>query len=162
MRTAMLPLAQSPLVPAIVGLLGVVVGAAINGYFQRSIKRRDEAVELLSHTRLVAADLHGALSVVEQFMKGEMSDRAVWGDELASPAWVEGRGVLASGLKEKEWDTVRKAFDDIAGFRRGLLQPSSEDRSRFADERRGAQVTRDAIRDALRALAPGNSDEDES
>lgn len=148
-----LPLANSTLTPAVVGLVGVVIGAVVNGYAQHVAQRRREHFELRSHARLVRADLHRAEGIVRQLKERPMDRPRGVADELAAPAWNEGRGVLARGLESSEWDTVREAFDAIAQFRRGL-NPGDGDGRTFDQVQAQAEETLGRIEAAHQALRP--------
>ncbi|MDQ3935294.1 MAG: hypothetical protein M3340_11775 [Actinomycetota bacterium] len=146
-----LPLADSTLVPAVVGLVGVVIGAVVNGVAQYLVQRRRELYELRSHARLVGADLHRAEGIVRQLAERPMDRPPGVGDELASPAWVEGRGVLARGLQDPQWTAVREAFDGIAQFRRGLAPGDGAGRT-FDQAHAEAEATLTRIEAAHQAL----------
>src|SRR5215210_4980144 len=120
MAPDVLPLAASSLAPALVGLLGVVVGAGINGYAQYVFARNRERTEGRAHGRLVEADLQRAANVAEQYIDAPFRHSPAWSEDLQTPAWHEGRAVLASVLDRVEWLALRDAFDTIARLRRSL------------------------------------------
>jgi hypothetical protein len=154
-------LAASSLTPALVGLLGVVVGAAINGYAQWVFTRRRERSEGLSQGRLVEADLARAAGVAEQCIDSPFRHAAGWSDDLETSAWRDGRAVLASRLDRVTWLCLRDAFDAIAALRRSLQTGDAGDDR--ALERTVAQAKRalQAIGTAQAALTSSVGEGDE-
>ncbi len=108
------------LVTALVGFLGVVVGAAMNILAQRETARRREHGETLSAARLVDAELAHALAIIEEGVGPQARLSAVLAVNLCTPAWEASRGALAVGLSRNQWTAVCDAFASIAVLRLAL------------------------------------------
>ena len=97
---------------AIFGLIGVVVGAVMNGALSMLAQRRTERADLRSAARLVRTELVGFRALAL-----ESARRAA--DELpqlhgATPVlWHGNRALLSRGLAVKDWEAVALAYAHV-------------------------------------------------
>jgi hypothetical protein len=109
---------------ALVGLLGVVVGAIISGGATYVMARRSEATQARTGARLLETELRtiaGSLGLLlrEPLVPGDSTDALTQDDlraAIAVPAprlWHEYRAVLAGVLSSEEWYAVSRAYENI-------------------------------------------------
>jgi hypothetical protein len=97
---------------AVFGLLGVVVGAVINGALSMIAQRRTERADLRSAARLVRTELVG-------FRALALEGTRRTADELpqlrgATPVlWHSNRALLSRGLVVKDWEAVALAYAHV-------------------------------------------------
>jgi hypothetical protein len=96
--------------PAIIGLVGTVVGASIVGTVNVWLARVTRRNEARATARLVEEELDAAAHVVGQLAKegGPMS--AGHREKLVAAEWEKGRAVLAHSLRRPEWDGIREGY----------------------------------------------------
>jgi hypothetical protein len=98
-----LPLADASLVPAVVGLAGVVLGALISGILDWRHDTRREGRRVRSAARLLRSDLF----IVSRVLRNGIARREVPGFiGLGLPSWREQRDVLADALDDDAWSLV--------------------------------------------------------
>jgi hypothetical protein len=105
---------STSIAPAIIGLVGVVIGGALAGTVNFLLARRAERQDVRTAARLVRAELQGLdvqlLSVRTREVFGgqppDLADLAEILSEDRRTAWHENRNLLARGLPSKEWDKV--------------------------------------------------------
>jgi hypothetical protein len=117
-----LPLAAlaESLVPALIGLLGVVVGAGLSFFLGERAERSRARGATLAAARLVDDELAHVLPLVERTV-GQLSEPSpALAARLETPAWPLNRAALAVGLEREQWATVRDAFASVAAFRAAL------------------------------------------
>jgi hypothetical protein len=140
------PLAAS-VVPALIGLAGVALGAGVNMFGQWLFARRKESADARSVARLVSADLLRAQTVLEDWLDDPMEVVSSWASDLEMPAWERGQGLLGSRLDGPDWQTVLLACNRVDGLRRRLAtrRPLASD----LDEVRAAGGNADTARAVL-------------
>jgi hypothetical protein len=98
-----LPLADASLGPAIVGLVGVTLGAVISGVFGWSREARRERRRARASARLLRSDLF----MVSRLLRSGIARREVPGFiDLGLPSWREHRDLLADTLDDEAWSLV--------------------------------------------------------
>ena len=104
------------MLPAIFGLIGVIVGGFLNGAVQWKIASRAERRASRAAARLVMDDLLQVEGEIDQALED-----GVWGDLAASPptleAWTEHRTTLTS-LPFRDWAMITNAVS----FARNVLR----------------------------------------
>jgi hypothetical protein len=113
----------SGLQTALVGLAGVIVGAAITGGFAYWLERRKEHVAVRRAARLIDADL----LLAEVVAQGCVEKKKWWPTELrlTSEGWQQHRDVIASRLSYEPWLTVIgavMAIGHLQGSRDGAFK----------------------------------------
>jgi len=147
---------MSELLPAIFGLVGVVVGSVITGSVTWRIERRKAAWLATSSARSVSDELIscGAAASVDRLKKryDVISNK----DFFAVPSWYESRTVLSQmGLDDlRKYSTVEKAVGSIKLFR--LSRLDEEWSESLEEELAELEDEIDAARDALIPLLRGD------
>jgi hypothetical protein len=111
---AQMPWYRDPqFLPAVFGLLGVVVGGFLTAgssyLLERSKEKRSQEQELKRAARLIL----GNLIVLQADVQGAINQAAWPEDSLAtyaSGAWLQYQNVLAGGLSDEAWDNLVLAF----------------------------------------------------
>src|SRR5271165_1530468 len=99
------PLASS-LAPAIVGLIGVVLGALIAGVLDWSRERRGWRRRARAAARLLRADLF----IVSRILRNGIAQRQVPGFlDIGLASWRDQRDLLADALDDDAWSVVAAA-----------------------------------------------------
>jgi hypothetical protein len=97
---------------AIFGLLGVVVGAVINGGISALSQRRTERSELRSAARLVRSELVGFRAVALE--GGRRTAEELPQLRNAAPVlWQANRAILSRALDSDDWETVSPAYAHV-------------------------------------------------
>jgi hypothetical protein len=91
---------------AVFGLLGVIVGGALNGLIQAALARRRDRADGVAAARLVLHELELLKGDFELWLQGDRPPRV----PITSPAWQAHRASLARVLAEPEWDMVSAAY----------------------------------------------------
>lgn len=100
-----LPLADS-LAPAIVGLVGVVLGVLIGGTLDWWRERRGALRRGRAAARLLRADLY----VVSRILRTGIAQQQVPGFlDISLPSWRDQRDLLADALDDDAWSIVSAA-----------------------------------------------------
>ncbi len=142
------PLAASagPLGPALIGLLGVVVGAGINLGAQFVLAERRQKDERRTAVRLVDDELARALDLVEAWggpLRRVLPEKA---SDIDMSSWAKAQDVLSLALDNDGWDVLREAEASVIRFRRSLeAGPDETDPS-------ASKMIDDAARDALQKI----------
>jgi hypothetical protein len=129
-------------VQALIGLVGVVVGALLSALLGYTQERRREHTQTRSGVRLLAADLEDARADIRRI--GSPSAGGVGTKALVQlkELWLGRRDPLADGLERVEWDRI--------SFRLRLVEAPSEEAS---PEQFEAQLkTIDAALDTVRVV----------
>ena len=136
---------------AVIGLIGVVVGALLSGSATFLMARRQEARQAQAAARLLEAELRSAagdlillrasLQVANNYadLRGQLR-------LPPQPAWKEHKPLLAVVLTPSEWYAVAAAYESIDSLRAA----SSRDEFFIND---GRAVYHEAIRELLLELA---------
>jgi hypothetical protein len=91
---------------AVVGLIGVVVGATVTGVFHYIVRRRADSLDARAAARLVhEALISASVPTLDSPRLPEVYDFQWFVDE-----WREHRGVLAWALTNEEWGGFTKLF----------------------------------------------------
>jgi len=95
--------------PALIGLLGVIVGAAINGGLASLREWRTEKSNQQSAARLVGAELvkYHALALGARELRPDQLPQL---QDSTPIVWQSNRAVLARGLESDDWDLVARAY----------------------------------------------------
>ncbi len=136
----------SPLGPALIGLLGVAVGAGINLVAQFALARRRREEERRTAVRLVDDELARALDLVEAWespLRRALPERT---SDFDMSAWAKAQDTLALALDNDGWNALREAEASVIRFRRSLQAGADESDT---DE---MKVMDDAARDALQRI----------
>jgi hypothetical protein len=136
---------------AVIGLIGVIVGALISGTGTFLLARRQEARQARAAARLlevelraVAADLH---LLRESLQASDSHGDLRSGLRLPpQPAWTEHKPLLAAVLTASEWYAVAAAYESIDSLRAA----SSKDELFIKG---GRDVFHEAVRELLLDLA---------
>lgn len=110
---------------ALVGLIGVIVGAAIAGGFQYGLRRRTDTLESRAAARLLGE----ALLNRHVPTPGDPRLPEVYDFQWIVDEWREHRAVLARSLTRQEWSIVAEAVNrasSVSGQRPGELAPGGE------------------------------------
>jgi hypothetical protein len=148
--------------PAIIGLLGVVVGAVITtgtNYVlavrketaEADLRERSRANQLKTAARLIANEFFTARAAATTLVEKKRWVPA----EIKFPldAWQRDRGVIALELPLKGWTAVEIAALAVEHFRNFHTAPRSSDEASDAMAETGKPVVRD-ITAGLEALRP--------
>jgi hypothetical protein len=92
---------------SIFALLGVIVGALLNGGVGYLQERRTRAARVRSNAMLLAIEQVYQLAAVELAL--ESGKRLRWDVDLSSPVWRETQSVLGELLDPGEWMTIAAA-----------------------------------------------------
>jgi gas vesicle protein len=149
--------------PAVIALVGTVVGALIGGGTNLLLawaKRRNEA---RATARLVEDELRAAEAIVNDWIVKEKS-RPSAGDRerLVASAWIEGRSVLAHSFIQEDWEKVRDAYSALDKVRRSLEggrapgQPELEELEKTVGDGRKTLSSEGRDRPAARLRAGAN------
>jgi hypothetical protein len=137
-------LAQT-LIPAFIGLLGVLVGSALT-WMREAHRQRGETI---AASRLVGAEL--ADTAKKLGLPTRQQDRSTLATQLLTPSWDERRSELALGLSPQEWGDVREAFASVSALRLVLASDSAELRD-IGDRVAEARDRIESAQNALKAL----------
>ncbi|MGY0386364.1 hypothetical protein ACWZJV_05275 [Nocardioides sp. WG-D5] len=138
------------MIVAIVGLVGVVVGAIVTGGVNYAIARREERFAQRAAVRLLCTDLHKVVAVTES-----VANDGNWGPEkgpLPTSAYEAHAGTLARMLPSREWKEVEGSVLGVLyldGIRQELIEG---DRSATASELQSVHRIRGFIEVTLRTL----------
>jgi hypothetical protein len=147
---------------AIFGLIGVVVGALINGVVTALAQRRTERSERRAATRLVASELDtwNSLALAAEARPPEQLPQLHNAEPIL---WQSNRSVLARSLRDDDWEAVASAYAHVDALvsvlvfeRDGTL---ADWRSREAKRLFGQMV--DPIGEARVVLARASGDEED-
>lgn len=94
---------------AIFGLVGVIVGALINGTATMLLRRRTEQSDARSAVRLVASELARFYSLAEASQELP-PDHLPQLHQSTPVVWESNRGVLARSLASADWKLVALAY----------------------------------------------------
>lgn len=98
---------------AIFGLIGVVVGAAVNGVVSYLLASRHEKADAKAAARLVHSELRAHLHVLDSVLKagtfGEIPPDPPTVDE-----WAAHRSILARTLSNDAWANIAWSYNDMA------------------------------------------------
>jgi hypothetical protein len=95
---------------AIFGLVGVMVGGALNAIVAAAAERRREARERRTTSRLLGRELNGALYGVREWIRVGSVGHPLREDVLRFPAWKLYHTVAARTLEPDDWDSVSDAY----------------------------------------------------
>jgi hypothetical protein len=97
---------------AIFGLLGVIVGAVINGAVTAMLQRRNEGNERRSAARLVRSELvrYRALALESASLPADHLPQL---QDAAPLVWQSYRVVLARALPTQQWEVVARAYAHV-------------------------------------------------
>jgi len=102
----MVPLAVGSLVPAIVGLIGVGVGAMLTGVVEWVRESRRDARRARVGARLLRTDVF----LVSRIVRRSIATQELPGYlDISLPSWREYRDLLASALDDEAWGIVSPA-----------------------------------------------------
>ncbi len=147
---------------AIIGLVGVLVGAVITtgtNYVLAVRKEKAEAAERKLSRSIelrIAARLIGNDFLVGQEAARMLVDKKRWAPQdvdLSLRAWEKDRGILARELALNDWNAVVIAAMALSDFRTFHTEPRSGDNASDAMAENGKPVFRD-IKAGLDALRP--------
>jgi hypothetical protein len=116
----------------LIGLLGVLVGAAITAGFGYLHDRQQESLDLRVAKREVAQEI-ALIGVGLQFFEvsGQRDPRSDIARLLPATEWPQNEGVLARNLPDGVWLSVASFYGNVAGLRHILIvrqgQPSVAD-----------------------------------
>ena len=137
------------ILPAVFGLVGVIVGGLITGGSTYLLERRREGVELNTASRLIDAELLVAQTAAHSCIeKGKWWPQEI---DITTDAWESYKAVIAPGLPYSKWrdlSVAARAVSDLASSRGSLTGDVSES---VAESMR--PILRD-IRAGRRAIAP--------
>lgn len=92
---------------AIFGLIGVLVGASINGFIQWLMARRSEEAEARTAARLVTYELREYQQLLQFTLSTRRWETRLW----FSPAiWREHQARLAGACSRSEWTPIERAY----------------------------------------------------
>jgi hypothetical protein len=97
---------------AIFGLLGVVVGAVINGTISSLSQRRTERSDLRSAARLVRSELVGFRALAVEGSR-RTADELPQLRDAAPVLWQGNRAVLSRALDSDDWEAVARAYAHV-------------------------------------------------
>ena len=146
---------------AIIGLVGVVVGAVVTGALDWLMTRREDRTQLRVALRLVCTDLHKAIAVTAPVARS-----GAWGperDSLVPHAYEKHAGALARSLAPASWKKLEGAvlgMQRLDSIRRAMFE---DDREASSDEmadivriRTFITSTLNDLETELRALGPSS------
>jgi hypothetical protein len=93
-------------VQALIGLVGVVVGALLSALLGYTQERRREHTQTRSGVRLLAADLEDAHAELKRMGLPSASGEGTKAVAQLKELWLGRRGPLADGLEKLEWDRI--------------------------------------------------------
>jgi hypothetical protein len=100
------PALADSLAPAVVGLVGVVLGVLLAGALDWSQERRGAGRRARAAARLLRADLF----IVTRILRSGIAQRQVPGFlDLGLPSWRDQRDLLADALDDDAWSIVGTA-----------------------------------------------------
>lgn len=117
-----------PALGAILPLVGVVVGAALGMFGTWSLRRRDEAREVRTATRLLDIDLKYIHDAVSMGVDGTDESDWEWFERLDTQAvWREQRAILARHLPDEEWALPRRVYEASRHMSDNVYLPVRQD-----------------------------------
>ena len=105
--------------PAIIGLIGVVVGGAITAFAQQL---RPNSRSVRGAARLLREELDLTLTYADLVLKAgswQLSDEA-----FSNELWLDRRGLLAAELGHRDWISVKGAYQAVERIRTAKLSPN--------------------------------------
>jgi hypothetical protein len=117
---------------AIIGLVGVIVGAVVTAGLDWLRQSRREAAEAIVARRLVGLELTLALNM----LRIAHADGRWWPDaiRLRTDAWEAHKSILAASMPEQEWSMLATAFVGIDYMSQVRVGTASRDLSDHATE----------------------------
>lgn len=97
---------------AIFGLLGVIVGAVINGVVATVLQRRTERADQRSSARLVRSELIRFRSLAIE-ARGRSPEHLPQLHDMTPVIWHDNRAVLARALADEDWAAVAGAYAHV-------------------------------------------------
>jgi hypothetical protein len=97
---------------AVFGLIGVVVGAVINGAVTAMVQRRAERSDRQSAARLVSTELARFRSIALEAAR-RSPEQLPQLRESTPILWQSQRAVLARGLDDADWEAVARAYAHV-------------------------------------------------
>jgi hypothetical protein len=97
---------------AIFGLLGVIVGAVINGVVTAALQRRTDRADQRSAARLVRSELVGYRSLALEAAQ-RPPDHLPQLQNATPVLWQSNRTVLARALSDQHWALVARAYAHV-------------------------------------------------
>ena len=95
---------------AVVGLIGVLVGASVNGLIQWSMVRRSDRLHARTAARLVRYEL-GQFQELLRYALGEHHwEVGYW---ISPVRWRENQAILAAACSRKEWSGLETAYAGV-------------------------------------------------
>lgn len=118
-----LSMQESRMLTAIVGLVGVIVGALVSGVSEWLMASREERYGRIAAVRLTCSDLHKVVAVT-----APVADSGYWGSEgepLPTGGYALHSSTLARALPSESWKLLEGAMLGVGHLdliRRGLLE----------------------------------------
>ena len=101
------------MLPAVFGLIGVIVGGLLNAAVTAWQARRDDVASGRVAARLVDLELREAAAIL---VLNQGANRLSQGDSpFSNAAWRKYRDVLARALSDRGWEAVATAYEVIEG-----------------------------------------------
>ncbi len=101
---------------ALIGLVGVLVGALATGVFEYIFRRRSERATLRASSRVLHDQLFVVWDTTFLYRDAIEPDTARRDFSEVFEIWRETRGTLAAGLTVTEWEDVTEALKFVAVF----------------------------------------------
>jgi hypothetical protein len=103
--------------PAVIGLAGVLVGAVATSGIAYLGDRNDRIADERAARRLVAAEVR-----LDSILLAVASDNGALNTQLGADVWPEQRATLARYLTSDDWNRIARFYADIATFN-GVIGP---------------------------------------
>jgi hypothetical protein len=101
------------MLPAVFGLIGVIVGGLLNAAVTAWQARRDDVASARVAARLVDRELREAVAIL---VLNQGANRLLQGDSpFSNAAWTKYWDVLARALSDRDWEAVAAAYEVIEG-----------------------------------------------
>jgi hypothetical protein len=138
---------------AIFGLIGVVVGALLTAAREYLMARRQERAAARANARLLKVDLQRALDAIEHcLLPGRPPKAGPWDQELGADGWSDRLNLLATTMRDDDWEPVATAFVLVEKVRHGIASRWVADMRRERAVRAELAQASTQIEAALRAL----------
>jgi hypothetical protein len=142
------PAPYDPVVEALFGVLGVIVGAVLAGSFQYLLLRRRERADLKVAQRLVTLELSDIRDLLDA--AGEAGFES---STYSVEAFAAYRAILARELDDQAWEMVADAYGLLASHKEVVALDSIADPLALTESREQQMRTLDgSIASALDAL----------
>jgi hypothetical protein len=107
------------MLPAVFGLIGVIVGGLLNAAVTAWQARREDVASARVAARLIDLELREAAAIL---VLNQGANRISQGDSpFSNAAWRKYRDVLARALSDRGWEAVATAYEVIEGSPERIL-----------------------------------------